>query len=90
MLAVSVVLFFFVYLLMLLFADICSLSLAFSFCGAAEKIGVSWKLRQPDTEDPLLAGIKLKIGPGSSLANSPRADADVRWVVAEEEGRDAS
>jgi hypothetical protein len=44
---------------MLLFADICSLSLAFSFCGVAEKIGVSWKLRQPDTEDPLLAAVDL-------------------------------
>jgi hypothetical protein len=44
---------------MLLFADICLLSLAFSFCGAAEKIGVSWKLRQPDTEDPLLAAVDL-------------------------------
>jgi hypothetical protein len=44
---------------MLLFADICSLFLAFSFCGAAEKIGVSWKLRQPDTEDPLLAVVDL-------------------------------
>jgi hypothetical protein len=28
-------------------------------CGAAEKIGVSWKLRQPDTEDPLLAAVDL-------------------------------
>jgi hypothetical protein len=35
------------------------LSLAFSFCGAAEKIGVSLKLRQPDTEDPLLAAVDL-------------------------------
>jgi hypothetical protein len=59
LLAVSVALFFFVYLLMLLFPDICSLSLAFSFCGAAEKIGVSLKLRQPDTEDPLLAAVDL-------------------------------
>jgi hypothetical protein len=37
----------------------CSLSLACSFCGAAEKIGVSWKLRQPDTKDPLLAAVDL-------------------------------
>jgi hypothetical protein len=28
-------------------------------CGAAEKIGVSWKLWQPDTEDPLLAAVDL-------------------------------
>jgi hypothetical protein len=28
-------------------------------CGAAKKIGVSWKLRQPDTEDPLLAEVDL-------------------------------
>jgi hypothetical protein len=28
-------------------------------CGAAEKIGVSWKLRQPDTEDPLLPAVDL-------------------------------
>jgi hypothetical protein len=56
---VSVALFFLVYLLVLLFADICSLSLDYSFCGAAEKIGVSLKLRQPDTEDPLLAAVDL-------------------------------
>jgi hypothetical protein len=58
-LAVSVALSFVVYLLILLFADIRSLSLAFSFCGAAEKIGVSWKLRQPDAVDPLLAAVDL-------------------------------
>jgi hypothetical protein len=28
-------------------------------CGAAEKIGVSWKLRQPNTKDPLLAAVDL-------------------------------
>jgi hypothetical protein len=28
-------------------------------CGVAEKIGVSWKLWQPDTEDPLLAVMDL-------------------------------
>jgi hypothetical protein len=28
-------------------------------CGAAEKIGVSWKLWQPDTEDSLLAAVDL-------------------------------
>jgi hypothetical protein len=27
--------------------------------GAAEKIGESWKLRQPNTEDPLLAAVDL-------------------------------
>jgi hypothetical protein len=44
---------------MLLFADICSIFLVFSFRGAAEKIGVSWKLRQPETKDPLLAAVDL-------------------------------
>jgi hypothetical protein len=44
---------------MLIFVDICSLSRAFSFCGAAEKLGVSWELRQPDTEDPLLVAVDL-------------------------------
>jgi hypothetical protein len=44
-----------------LLAQICIADILFAFfglflCGAAEKIGVSWKLRQPDTEDPLLAG----------------------------------
>jgi hypothetical protein len=28
-------------------------------CGTAEKIGESWKLRQPNTEDPLLAAVDL-------------------------------
>jgi hypothetical protein len=28
-------------------------------CGAAEKIGESWKLRQPNTKDPLLAAVDL-------------------------------
>jgi hypothetical protein len=28
-------------------------------CGAAKKIGESWKLRQPNTEDPLLAAMDL-------------------------------
>jgi hypothetical protein len=28
-------------------------------CGAAEKIGESWKLQQPNTEDPLLAAVDL-------------------------------
>jgi hypothetical protein len=53
------VLFFFVYLVMLLFADIFLLSLAFFFCGLAKKIGVSLGLRQPDTKDPLLAAVDL-------------------------------
>jgi hypothetical protein len=34
------------------------------------------------------AGIKLEIGPGSSPTNSPRVDADVLRVMAEEEGGD--
>jgi hypothetical protein len=43
-----------------LLAQICIADILFAFfglflCGAAEKIGVSWKLWQPDTEDPLLA-----------------------------------
>jgi hypothetical protein len=28
-------------------------------CGAVEKIGVSWKFRQPDTKDPLLVAVDL-------------------------------
>jgi hypothetical protein len=44
---------------MLLVADICLLSLALLFYGAAERIGVSLALRQPDTEDPLLAVVDL-------------------------------
>jgi hypothetical protein len=47
-----------------LLAQICIADILFSFfgsflCGAAEKIGVSWKLRQPDTDDPLLAAVDL-------------------------------
>jgi hypothetical protein len=34
-------------------------SFACFLCGAAEKIGESWKLRQPNTEDPLLAAVDL-------------------------------
>jgi hypothetical protein len=41
---------------LLIFARFLSI---FPFCGAAEKIGASWKLRQPDTEDPLLAAVDL-------------------------------
>jgi hypothetical protein len=44
---------------MLLVVDISLLSLAFPFYGAAEKIGVFLGLRQPDTEDPLLAAVDL-------------------------------
>jgi hypothetical protein len=44
---------------MLLVANICLLSLDLPFYGAAEKIGVSLGLRQPDTEDPLLAAMDL-------------------------------
>jgi hypothetical protein len=59
LLAVSVVLLFFGYLLRLVFADICFAFFCLFLCGAAEKIGVSWKLRQLDTEDPLLAAVDL-------------------------------
>jgi hypothetical protein len=46
------------YLLMLSFADICLL-ICLCLCGAAEKIGESWKLHQPNTKDPLLAAVDL-------------------------------
>jgi hypothetical protein len=46
-------------LLVLLVADICSLSLVFVFCVAAKKVGVTLGLRQLDTEDPLLAVVDL-------------------------------
>jgi hypothetical protein len=59
LLAVSVALLFFGCLLMLLVADICLLSLVLPFYGAAERIGVSLGLRQPNTEDPLLAAMDL-------------------------------
>jgi hypothetical protein len=47
-----------------LLAQTCICSYLFAlFClflyGAAEKIGVSWKLRRPDAEDPLLAAVDL-------------------------------
>jgi hypothetical protein len=45
------------YLLMLSFADICLLILC--LCGTIEKIGESWKFREPNTEDPLLATVDL-------------------------------
>jgi hypothetical protein len=40
------------------FADVCLL-ICLCLCGTIEKIGESWKLRQPDTEDPLLAAVDL-------------------------------
>jgi hypothetical protein len=46
------------YLLMLSFADVCLL-ICLCLCGTAEKIGESWKLRRPNTEDPLLAVVDL-------------------------------
>jgi hypothetical protein len=46
-------------LLVLLVADIFSLSLVFIFCVAAEKVGVPLRLRQLDVEDPLLAAVDL-------------------------------
>jgi hypothetical protein len=46
------------YLVMLSFADVCLL-ICLYLCGTAEKIGESWKLRQPNTEDPLLAVVDL-------------------------------
>jgi hypothetical protein len=49
----------FYYLLILLLADICSLSLIFVFCVSAEKIGVSLEPLQLDTEDPLMATVDL-------------------------------
>jgi hypothetical protein len=46
-------------LLVLLVADICSLSLVFVFYVAAEKVGVPLGFRQSDTKDPLLAMVDL-------------------------------
>jgi hypothetical protein len=43
----------------LLVADIFSPSLVFVFCAAAEKVGLPLGLRQPDTEDPLMAAVNL-------------------------------
>jgi hypothetical protein len=43
---------------MLSFADMCLL-LCLCLCCAAEKIGESWKLRQPDTKDPLLDAVDM-------------------------------
>jgi hypothetical protein len=47
------------FFLVLLVADIFSPSLVFVFCAAAEKIGLPLGLRQPDTEDPLMAVVNL-------------------------------
>jgi hypothetical protein len=46
------------YLLVLSFVDVCLLT-CLCFCGTTEKIGESWKLCQPYTEDPLLAAVDL-------------------------------
>jgi hypothetical protein len=43
----------------LLVADIFSPFLVFVFCAAAEKVGLPLGLRQPDTEDPLMAAVDL-------------------------------
>jgi hypothetical protein len=43
---------------MLPLADICQL-ICLCLCGTTEKIGESWKLRQPNTKDPLLAIVDL-------------------------------
>jgi hypothetical protein len=43
----------------LLVADIFLPSLVFVFCAAAEKVGLPLGLRQPDTEDPLMAAVDL-------------------------------
>jgi hypothetical protein len=43
---------------MLSFADMCLL-ICLCLCDTTEKIGESWKLRQPNTKDPLLAAVDL-------------------------------
>jgi hypothetical protein len=43
----------------LLVADIFSPSLVFVFCATAEKVGLPLGVRQPDTEDPLMAAVDL-------------------------------
>jgi hypothetical protein len=57
LLVVSTVLF--VYLLIFLFADVCSLSLAFVFCVFAECTGVPLAPLQPNDEGPLMAAVNL-------------------------------
>jgi hypothetical protein len=44
---------------MLIVTDIFSPSLVFIFCTAAEEVGLPFALRQPDTEDPLIAMVDL-------------------------------
>jgi hypothetical protein len=68
-------------LLMLPFADV-YLLICLCLCGTAEKIGESWKLRWPNTEDPLLAAVDLLKCPP---ANLQRANPHVCRVLAEEE-----
>jgi hypothetical protein len=94
LLAVSVVLFFFCLLAQIRITDIFFAFFGLFLCGAAEKIGVSWKLQQPDTEDPLLAAVDLlesnwKLVQEVSPADSLRADVDVCQFMAEEERGDA-
>jgi hypothetical protein len=57
LLVVSTVLF--VHLLIFLFADVCSLSLASVFCVFAERTGVPLAPLQPNDEDPLMAAVNL-------------------------------
>jgi hypothetical protein len=49
----------FVYLLIFLFADVCSLSLASVFCVFAECTGVPLAPLQSNDEDPLMAAVNL-------------------------------
>jgi hypothetical protein len=49
----------FVHLLIFLFADVCSLSLASIFCVFAECTGVPLAPLQPNDEDPLVAAVNL-------------------------------
>jgi hypothetical protein len=49
----------FVYLLIFLFADVCSLSVAAVFCVFAECTGVPLAPLQPNDEDPLMAAVNL-------------------------------
>jgi hypothetical protein len=57
LLVVSIVLF--VYLLIFLFADVCSLSLVSVFCVFVECTGVPLAPLQPNDEDPLMAAVNL-------------------------------
>jgi hypothetical protein len=49
----------FVHLLILLFADVCSLSLASVFCVFAECTGVPLAPLQPNDEDPLMVAVNF-------------------------------